>query len=390
MRPATDLDEVLADDEIDVVDLCTPPHLHRAQVETVLRAGKDVFCEKPLVGSVAEVDELASIAAETGRTVMPILQYRFGHGIQKLRRVVDLGLAGKPYVANVDVAWLRGQDYYDAVAGRWATELGGALLSHAVHALDMLLLVMGPPSVFARTATLVNDIEVEDSAAITFRFPTGARGHVRQPRVAPRSRGTGSASSTSPPSRARSPTPTARSPGSSASDGDAAGAHRRATQPVEEREDYAGQFERYAGDGDGRPASRDDGRRPYAAGGGHRGLRIGPDGRDRAPRSRRPSARRLAAVKDTVPVEHTDDARGRRPLDLPVGRPQAPPPPPGAHAGGAVLTRDAPEDHPWHHGLWFTIKFVDDDNFWEEMAPYGVLRHDGPPEVEVRRTTRSG
>ena len=140
VQPVTDLDEVLADDEIDVVDLCTPPHLHRAQVEAVLRAGKDVFCEKPLVGSVAEVDELAAIAAETGRTVMPILQYRFGHGIQKLRRVVDLGLAGQPYVANVDVAWLRGQDYYEVPwRGRWATELGGALLSHAVHALDMLL-----------------------------------------------------------------------------------------------------------------------------------------------------------------------------------------------------------------------------------------------------------
>jgi hypothetical protein len=53
-----------------------------------------------------------------------------------------------------------------------------------------------------------------------------------------------------------------------------------------------------------------------------------------------------------------------------------------ATPAGHVLTRDAPEDHPWHHGLWFTIKLVDDDNFWEEMAPYGVLRHDGPPEVE--------
>src|SRR6185436_11775732 len=47
--------------------------------------------------------------------------------------------------------------------------------SHAVHALDMLLLVLGrPAAVFARTATLVNDIEVEDSAAITLRFPSGA------------------------------------------------------------------------------------------------------------------------------------------------------------------------------------------------------------------------
>jgi predicted dehydrogenase len=176
VRPVTDLAELLADDEVDVIDLCTPPHLHREQVEAVLRSGHDAFCEKPLSGSVADVDEIASIARETGRTVLPILQYRFGHGIQKLRRVVDLGLAGRPYVANVDMAWLRGADYYAVPwRGRWATELGGSLVSHAVHALDMLLLVLGPPSsVFARTATLVNDVEVEDCAAITFTFPSGA------------------------------------------------------------------------------------------------------------------------------------------------------------------------------------------------------------------------
>ena len=46
---------------------------------------------------------------------------------------------------------------------------------------------------------------------------------------------------------------------------------------------------------------------------------------------------------------------------------------------GLVLTRDAPDDHPWHHGLWFTIKFVNGENFWEEYDEYGVLRHAGPP-----------
>ena len=60
----------------------------------------------------------------------------------------------------------------------------------------------------------------------------------------------------------------------------------------------------------------------------------------------------------------------RRPFTHPLATP-----------AGHVLTRDAPDDHPWHHGLWFTIKFVDGDNFWEEMPPYGVLRHDGPPSV---------
>jgi hypothetical protein len=42
---------------------------------------------------------------------------------------------------------------------------------------------------------------------------------------------------------------------------------------------------------------------------------------------------------------------------------------------GVTLTRDAPADHPWHHGLWFTIKYVNGENFWEEIDAYGVLRH---------------
>ncbi|HAS12601.1 MAG TPA: hypothetical protein DCS55_19145 [Acidimicrobiaceae bacterium] len=51
---------------------------------------------------------------------------------------------------------------------------------------------------------------------------------------------------------------------------------------------------------------------------------------------------------------------------------------------GHTLTRNAPDDHPWHHGLWFTIKFVNEENFWEEYDAYGVLRHDAEPEVSHR------
>lgn len=176
VRALTDLDEVLALDEVDVVALCTPPAAHRVEIERCLRAGKDVICEKPLVGSVREVDEIAALEVETGHTVMPVLQYRFGRGIQRLRALVDAGLTGRPYVANVDVAWSRGAEYYAAPwRGRWETELGGTLLSHAVHALDMVLFILGTPvGVWARTATLVNEVEVEDCAAVTLRFADGA------------------------------------------------------------------------------------------------------------------------------------------------------------------------------------------------------------------------
>ena len=55
---------------------------------------------------------------------------------------------------------------------------------------------------------------------------------------------------------------------------------------------------------------------------------------------------------------------------------------------GATLTRDAPPDHPWHHALWFTIKYVNGENFWEEYESYGVLRHVAPTTVHWIRPDR--
>jgi predicted dehydrogenase len=169
-------EELLARDDIDIVDLCTPPGLHLAQATAVMEAGKDVVCEKPLVASLADVDELARVEAATGRTVMPIFQYRFGNGLQKVRALVDDGLAGTAYTSSVEVAWRRRPEYYAVPwRGRWATELGGVLLSQAIHALDMLTYVAGPPArVFCRVATRVNDIEVEDCAAASLQMVDGS------------------------------------------------------------------------------------------------------------------------------------------------------------------------------------------------------------------------
>ena len=171
-----DLAEVCARDDVDVVDLCTPPHLHAEHVAAVLAAGKHAICEKPLVGSLAALDELARVEAGSARRVMPIFQYRFGHGLQTLKLLVDAGVAGPANTSSVEVAWRRRADYYAVPwRGRWRTELGGVLLSHALHALDMLTYVVGPVErAFARTATRVNPIEVEDCAAASLALRDGS------------------------------------------------------------------------------------------------------------------------------------------------------------------------------------------------------------------------
>jgi predicted dehydrogenase len=169
-------DELLERDDIAIIDLCTPPGLHLEQARAALEAGKDVVCEKPLVASLAHVDELIRIEAASAGTVMPIFQYRWGNGLQKVRALVDAGLAGPAYTSTVEVAWRRRADYYEVPwRGKWATELGGVLLSQAIHALDMLTYIAGPPArVFCRTTTRVNDIEVEDCASASLTMADGS------------------------------------------------------------------------------------------------------------------------------------------------------------------------------------------------------------------------
>ncbi|MBW9069714.1 Gfo/Idh/MocA family protein [Agrobacterium pusense] len=176
IRLTTDLDEVLADESIQLIDVCLPPHLHFPVTLKAHAAGKDVVCEKPLVRSLEEANALIASVKKTGRGVFPVFQYRFGHAMRQLRALIDAGLAGKAFVASSEVHWNRGASYYDIPwRGTWKGECGGAILGHAIHAHDLLCHVLGPvDEVFAMADTRVNKIETEDCAALSFRMKSGA------------------------------------------------------------------------------------------------------------------------------------------------------------------------------------------------------------------------
>lgn len=169
-------DELMARDDIDIIDICTPPATHTGLILQALAAGKHVVCEKPLTGSLAEVDEVMAAERNSKGVLMPIFQYRYGEGVQQVRRIIESGLAGKPYVGTAETFWKRGADYYDNPwRGRWATELGGVMMTHAIHLHDMLTYLMGPVSrVFARATTRVNSIEVEDCVSASLLMESGA------------------------------------------------------------------------------------------------------------------------------------------------------------------------------------------------------------------------
>jgi predicted dehydrogenase len=175
-RRTRSFDEVLRMDDVNLVDICTPVTLHFGQILAALAAGKEVICEKPLVASLAEADRVIAAEKEAVGRVMPIFQYRFGNGVQKAKRIIELGHAGKPYLATVETAWKRTAKYYETPwRGRRATERGGVLLMHAIHNHDLLTWLIGPAaSVFAHTSTRVNPIEVEDCAVASLVMQNGA------------------------------------------------------------------------------------------------------------------------------------------------------------------------------------------------------------------------
>jgi predicted dehydrogenase len=168
--------DLLRMEDIDIVDICTPPSLHFAQVLAALAAGKEVICEKPVAGSLAAIDQIIAAEKTARGRVMPVFQYRYGNGLQKAKQIIAAGIAGKPHLATVETAWKRTLEYYAAPwRGRWPTELGGVLLSHAIHAHDLLTYLLGPPaSVFAHIATRVNPIETEDCAVASLVMQSGA------------------------------------------------------------------------------------------------------------------------------------------------------------------------------------------------------------------------
>ena len=175
-RVLTDLGALCRMDGLDVVDLCTPPYLHVLQILQALDAGRHVVCEKPLAGSLAQVDEVIAAEKRSGRRVMPIFQYRFGHGLQKLRLLVAEGVAGRAYLTTVETAWRRRPAYYAVPwRSRWKTELGGPIVNLAVHGHDLLYHVLGPArSVYACLTTLVNPIETEDCVSASLEMADGS------------------------------------------------------------------------------------------------------------------------------------------------------------------------------------------------------------------------
>ena len=187
-RGYTDVDEMLAKEKPRLVLICTPPSTHCDLSVKCLHAGAWVLCEKPLCGSLAELDRIFAAEQASGNYCSSVFQWRFGSAGQHVNRLITAGELGRPMVGVCNTTWYRNVAYYQVPwRGKWATELGGPTMGHGIHAMDFFLYQLGEwKEVTAVMGTLYHNIEVEDVSMAIVKFENGAMGSIVNSVISPR------------------------------------------------------------------------------------------------------------------------------------------------------------------------------------------------------------
>jgi predicted dehydrogenase len=176
-RAARSIDELLASD-IAAVYVASPVHAHHSQVLACARAGKHVFCEKPLGLNVAEAEEMAAACRSAGVQFGTAFMMRFHSQHQAALELIRAGKLGKPVYARAQLSC-----WYPRLPTAWrqdpALAGGGSLMDLAGHCIDLLEMFFGPVmEVSCFTQNLVQSYASEDSAVTLLKFANGALGTV--------------------------------------------------------------------------------------------------------------------------------------------------------------------------------------------------------------------
>ena len=128
--------------KLDYVSICSPNYLHAAHISAGLRLGCDVICEKPLVPTVEDLEELEIVENETGHRVFNILQLRHHPAILELKKSVDTGSNSEKHEVDLTYITSRGRWYAKSWKGDPRRAFGVAT-NIGVHFFDMLHFVFG-------------------------------------------------------------------------------------------------------------------------------------------------------------------------------------------------------------------------------------------------------
>ena len=173
----TDLELMLHDEDIDVVNICTPNYLHHVHTLAALCKGKHVVCEKPMAISSRQCDEMIECAVKNERTIFVVKQNRYNEPVQMVKKLLEQGILGRLFQIQVNCFWNRNELYYEESSWRGKiAQDGGCLFTQFSHFVDILFYLFGDVTDCHGLIKNFNHpyIEIEDSGTFYMHSESGA------------------------------------------------------------------------------------------------------------------------------------------------------------------------------------------------------------------------
>lgn len=175
------INEILEDDEIDTVSICTDHGSHYNLTMQALKHKKNVIVEKPIALKVEDAMEMVDFAKKNGLILMAISQHRYDKLINEINLLLNKDLFGNIAVINAFLQCSKDDEYYlgSGWRGTMVKEGGSSLINQAIHTLDLLIYFFDRPKcLFTKKKTIkfTNKIETEDTLVSLLEFKNGAIG----------------------------------------------------------------------------------------------------------------------------------------------------------------------------------------------------------------------
>ncbi len=172
------LEEMLDQEQLDLVALCTPSGIHPEQTVLSAKHGIHVMTEKPMATRWNDGVRMVKACDEAGVRLFVVKQNRRNTTLQLLKRAVREKRFGKIHMVHLNVFWTRPQSYYDqgnGWRGTWEFD-GGAFMNQASHYVDLLDWLIGPVEKVQAMMSTTRDIEVEDTGVLNIKWRNGVLG----------------------------------------------------------------------------------------------------------------------------------------------------------------------------------------------------------------------
>ena len=173
----SDLGDMLKNEELDLVVICTPSGIHADQTELCAKHGVNVMTEKPMATRWSDGVRMVKACDNEGVRLFVVKQNRKNATLQLLKRAVKENRFGKIHMVHLNVFWTRPQEYYDQAPWRGTWEFdGGAFMNQASHYVDLLDWLIGPIDKIQAMMSTTLDIEVEDTGVLNVKWRNGTLG----------------------------------------------------------------------------------------------------------------------------------------------------------------------------------------------------------------------